>query len=224
VVRIPARLLQSATALSRGHWTDLKEGFATVLRSRALLAVLVAWGLALSGTGAIGVSEVFMAKNTLGAGDFGYGLIYGAIGVGLVIGSFWSSSVVDRIGIARTYGLALVAMALGFGLGAASVDIWMAAGCCVFAGVGNGVAVVCNALLVQRTRDDVRGRALTFVMSATWAGMGVAIVVTGALMSPDDSRWVWGIGAGLLALSAAVGYALAREPSPAAARLEASTN
>src|SRR4029079_2140106 len=31
VFRIPARLLQSATALTRGHWTDLKEGFATVL-------------------------------------------------------------------------------------------------------------------------------------------------------------------------------------------------
>jgi MFS family permease len=220
VFRIPARLLQSATALTRGHWTDLKEGFATVLRTRALLAVLVGWGLALSGTGAIGVSEVFMAKNTLDAGDFGYGLIYGGIGVGLVIGSFFSSTIVDTLGIARTYGLSLVVMAAGFGVGAASVDIWMAAGCCIVAGIGNGIAVVCNALLVQRTRDDVRGRALTFVMSATWLGMGVAIVVTGALMSPEDSRWVWAIGAGLLALAAVVGYVLAREPQTAAARLE----
>ena len=224
VVRIPARLLQSEIALSRGHWTDLKDGFSTVLRSRTLLAVLVGWGLALSGTGAIGVSEVFMAKNTLDAGDFGYGLIYGAIGVGLVIGSFWSSSLVERLGIARTYGLALVVMAAGFGVGAGSIDIWMAAGCCVVAGVGNGLAVVCNALLVQRTRDDVRGRALTFVMSATWAGMAVAIVVTGALMSPEDARWVWAIGAAFLAVAALVGYALAREPARAAARVGAHAN
>jgi MFS family permease len=224
VVRIPAKLLQSETALTRGHWTDLKDGFTTVLHSRSMLSVLVGWGLALSGTGAIGVSEVFMAKNTLDAGDFGYGLIYGAIGVGLVVGSFFSSTIVASLGIARTYGLALLVMAAGFGAGAASVDIWMAAGCCVVAGVGNGVAVVCNALLVQRTRDDVRGRALTFVMSATWAGMGVAIVVTGALMSPGDSRWVWGIGAGLLLLAAAVGYSLASEPVPAAAHLEASAD
>ena len=224
VARIPARLLQSETALSRGHWTDLKDGFTTVLRSRPLLAVLVGWGLALSGTGAIGVSEVFMAKNTLGAGDFGYGLIYGAIGVGLVIGSFWSSSIVDSIGIARTYGLALVVMAAGFGVGAASVDIWMAAVCCAVAGVGNGVAVVCNALLVQRTRDDVRGRALTLVMSATWAGMAVAIVATGALMSPQDARWVWAIGAGFLVLAALVGYSLAREPATARASVGAHAN
>ena len=104
VVRIPARMLQSATALSRGHWTDLKDGFSTVLHSRPLLAVLVGWGLALSGSGAIGVSEVFMATNTLGAGDWGYGLLYGSIGVGLVIGTFWSSSIVGRVGVARTYG------------------------------------------------------------------------------------------------------------------------
>src|SRR5205823_6801400 len=98
VARIPARLLQSETALSRGHWTDLKDGFTTVLRSRPLLAVLVGWGLALSGTGAIGVSEVFMAKNTLGAGDFGYGRTYGAIGGGLVTGASWSSATAEASG------------------------------------------------------------------------------------------------------------------------------
>jgi MFS family permease len=224
VIRIPARLLQSATALSRGHWTDLKDGFITVLRSRPLLAVLVGWGLALCGTGAIGVSEVFMAKDTLHGGDFGYGLIYGGTGVGLVVGSFWSSSLVDRLGIARTYGAALLLMSAGFAAGAASVDVWMAAVCCVIAGIGNGVAVVCNALLVQRTRDDVRGRALTFVMSATWTGMGISIVVAGALMSPTDARWVWAIGAAVLGLAAVVGYALAREPVQAPGRLEATPN
>jgi len=57
-------------------------------------------------------------------------------------------------------------------------------------------------------------------MSATWAGMGIAIVVTGALMSPGDSRWVWGIGAGILGLSAVVGYVLAREPVSAAVTVE----
>src|SRR5581483_11177516 len=126
VLRIPARLLQSETMLSRGHWRDLRDGFSAVLHSRSLLAVLVAWTIALAGSGATSVAEVFMAKNTLHAGDFGYGLLY-----------------------------------------AASVDIWMAAGCCLVGGIGNGAAVVCNALLVQRTRDDLRGRALTFVMSAT---------------------------------------------------------
>jgi MFS family permease len=222
VARIPARLLQSATALSRGHWTDLKEGFVAAFQSRPLLAVLFGWGVASLGSGAITVSEVFLAKNTLDGGDFGYGLLYGSIGAGLVLGSFWSSVLVEQLGIARAYGASLGVMALGFGVGAAAVDIWMAAGCCVVGGVGNGAAVVCNALLVQRgTRDEVRGRALTFVMSATWTMMGSAIVITGALMPPDAARWVWLGGAACFGAGAVLGYALARRPREAAARLRA---
>jgi MFS family permease len=225
VARIPARLLQSTTALTRGHWTDLKDGFAVVLRSRPLLAVLFAWGLAALGSGAITVSEVFLAQNTLHAGDFGYGLLYGAIGAGLVVGSLVSNAVIERIGIARAYGGSLALMALGFGVGAASANIWMAAVCCVIGGIGDGGAVVCNSLLVQRgTEDAMRGRALTFVMSATWTSTGVGIVLAGALMSVNDARWVWLASAITLAAASIVGFALAREPAGRAAPLEVSAN
>lgn len=225
VARIPARLLQSKIALTRGHWTDLKDGFAVVLRSRPLLAVLFAWGLAALGSGAITVSEVFLAQNTLHGGDFGYGLLYGAIGAGLVVGSLVSNAVVERVGIARAYGGSLALMALGFGVGAASANIWMAAACCVVGGVGDGGAVVCNALLVQRgTEDAMRGRALTFVMSATWTSTGVGIVLAGALMSVNDARWVWLASAITLAAASVVGFTLAREPAGRAAPLEASAS
>jgi MFS family permease len=225
VVRIPARLLQSATSLTRGHWSDLKEGYAAVLQHRPLLAVLLAWGIACLGTGAIDVSEVFLAKNTLHAGDLGYGLLYGGIGAGLVIGSFFSSSLVERFGIARAYALSLALMAFGFGVGAASVDIWMAAACCVVGGTGNGAAVVCNALLVQRgAPDEVRGRAFTFVMSATFGLLGVSTVLAGALMPADGARWVWFAGGLTLAVASVVGYALARVPSEAGIPAEATAN
>ena len=104
VARIPARLLQSTVALTRGHWTDLKDGFAVVLHSRPMLAVLAGWGIAGIGNGAVNVSEVFLAQNTLHGGDFGYGLLYGAIGIGLVGGSLWSSTLIKRVGIGRAYG------------------------------------------------------------------------------------------------------------------------
>jgi len=212
VARIPSRLLQSATALTRGHWRDLRDGFTATLRSRPALAVLLAWSLACLGSGAISVSEVFMAKNTLDAGDFGYGLIYGGIGTGLVLGSFFSGAVIDRLGIARAYGSALLLMALGFGVGAASVDIWMAAACCVVGGTGNGLVIVCNALLIQRgVQDDLRGRVLTFVMSVTYGATGISMVLGGALMPADAARWVWLAGGIVIAVSGVVGYALARE-------------
>jgi MFS family permease len=225
VARIPARLLQSTMALTRGHWTDLKDGFAVVFTSRPLLAVLLAWGVATIGSGAITVSEIFLAQNTLHSGDWGYGLLYGAIGAGLVVGSLLSSALVERIGVARAYGASLALMAIGFGVGAASANIWMAAVCCVIGGIGDGGAVVCNALLMQRgTRDEMRGRALTFVMSLTWTTTGIGIVLAGALMGVNDARWVWLASAATLAVAAIVGFALAREPTGRAAPLQAPAN
>jgi dTMP kinase len=201
-------LLQSETALSRGHWRDLADGFVAVVRSRPLLAVLVGWGIASLGLGAANVSEVFMAKNTLGAGDFGYGLLFGGIGTGLVIGSWWSSQAIERIGITRAYGLSLLVMGLGIGAGAASPDIWIAAVCCVVLGIGDGVAIVCNALLVQRgAADYVRGRALTLVMAATWALNGAGTVVAGALVAHTGARWLWAGSAVTFVLGAAAAVA-----------------
>jgi MFS family permease len=225
VARIPVHLLQSSTALSRGHWTDLREGFSAALRARPVLAVLLGWGIASLGAGGITVSEVFLAKNTLHGGDFGYGLLYSGIGTGLVIGGFASSRVVERLGVARAYLANLLCMAAGFGLAAASVDIWMGAAFCVIGGIGNGGAVVCNALLVQRgMRDDLRGRALTFVMSATYGVMGLSIILAGALMRPDSARWVWLAGAICIATAGGVGYVVAREPEPRTAPAQASVH
>ena len=47
LLRLPADKLQGALAVSRGHLRDLKDGFARVLRTRALLTVLVVWTIVL---------------------------------------------------------------------------------------------------------------------------------------------------------------------------------
>jgi len=212
VVRIPARELQSETALTRGHWRDLGDGFLAVLRSWSMLAVLVAWGIASLAVGGTNVSEIFLAKNTFDAGDFGYGLLYSGIGAGLVLGSFGSPPALRRLGVARAYALSLLVMGAGQAGAAASPNVWVAALCCLVLGVGNGFAVACNALLVQRgTFDVMRGRALTFVMSVTYVLVGIGNGV--------GPRWIWAGGAATMAVAAVAAYGIARnltEPAPAA--------
>ena len=213
ISRIPSQMLQSEVALTRGHWRDLGDGFLAVVRSRPLLAVLSAWGIACIGIGAANVSEIFLAKNTLHAGDFGYGLLYGSIGGGLVLGSFLGSMLLERVGPAVTWAGALVVMALGFGGAAASPDIWVAAACSAVGGAGDGAAIVCNAVLIQRGAvDEMRGRSLTFVMSATFLATALANAVAGALLHSVSPRWIWGGAAVTYLVAAAVGYVLAREP------------
>ena len=212
VVRIPPRLLQSERALSRGHWTDLRDGFSAALRSPSMRAVLVAWGIASLATGAANVAEIFLAKHTFAAGDLGYGLLYSAMGAGLVVGSLISAGVLLRSGVARTYGGSLALMAMGY-LGAAlSPNVWVAAGCILVAGVGNGAAIACNALLVQRgTFDLLRGRALTFVMSITYVLVGVGNGLGGLFLNRTSPRWIWAVCGALLLVAALAGRLLARK-------------
>jgi dTMP kinase len=216
VVRIPPRLLQSERALSRGHWRDLRDGFGVALRSPSMRAVLVGWGIASLAVGGSNVATIFIAKNTLSAGDVGYGLLYGATGGGLVLGSFASAFLLARYGVARVYGGGLMLMALGSLWVAASPNVWVAAASCVLLGVGNGVAVACNALLVQRgTFDLLRGRALTFVMSVTYLLVGIGMTLGGAFLrapvAPTTPRWIWVGASGLLLVAAAAGSLLARD-------------
>jgi MFS family permease len=212
VVRIPSRLLQSERALSRGHWRDLRDGFSATLRSPSMRAVLVAWGIASLATGAANAVEIFLAKHTFSSGNIGYGLLYGAMGAGLVVGSFASAAVLSRSGVARTYGASLTLMAMGYVGAAASPNVWIAAICVLVSGVGNGAAIACNALLVQRgTFDLVRGRALTFVMSITYVLVGAGNGIGGLLLDPAGPRWIWGACGATLVVAALGGRLMARK-------------
>ena len=75
LLRIPARLLQSEQAITRGHWRDLADGLGAFRRSAAILTVIVAFGFAMLATGLINVSEIFLAERALHSGAFGYGLL-----------------------------------------------------------------------------------------------------------------------------------------------------
>ncbi|HEU5244761.1 MAG TPA: MFS transporter [Gaiellaceae bacterium] len=211
LARIPPRMLQSERALSRGHWRDLRDGFSVTLGSPSMRTVLVAWSIASLATGAANAVEIFLAQHTFSAGDVLYALLYSAMGVGLVLGTFYSATLLGRSGLARTYGASLTLMAMGYVGAAASPNIWVASGCVLVAGFGNGAAIACNALLVQRgTFDLMRGRALTFVMSITFVLVGIGNLAGGVLLAPTGPRWIWG-ACGLMLLGAALaGYLLAR--------------
>ena len=212
VVRIPPRLLQSERALSRGHWNDLRDGFSVTLRSPSMRAVLVAWGIASVAMGAANAVEIFLAKHTFSSGDVGFGLLYSAMGVGLVLGSVVSASLLGRSGVARTYGGSLALMAAGYLVAAVSPNVWVASACVLVTGIGNGVAIACNALLVQRgTFDLLRGRALTFVISITYALLGVGNAIGGLLLAPTGPRWIWGVSGVMLVGAAVAGTLLARK-------------
>jgi MFS family permease len=217
VARIPAQLLQSERSIGHGHWADLREGFDAVRNSRPLFAVLVVWTTAMIAIGATNLAEIFLAKKTLSGGDFGFGLLWSASGVGLVVGALVASRVVQRFGVRVAYSRALLLWALGMAATAASPDIWVAALAMAVATVGNGVGVVVNITLVQRgAADHIRGRALAVIISVTSAMMLVVFLVAGPATDALGARAVYAIAAGSLVLASALAVRLLANEEAAA--------
>ena len=211
VLRISGNLLQQGRVESRGHWRDVAEGIEVVRRSRTLMAVLVSWNLAMLAIAFVNVSEVVLAKVAFNAGDFGFGLMWAASGVGAVAGALFAPSWLERRAMTTVYGVAIGLMSFGYVAAAVSPNVWVAVWCIVVCGVGNAAAIVCNSLLVQRgAADHIRGRAFTLIMGSNFAVLGVGMAVAGPLVDAVGPRWVWGIAGGLASVAAVTGYAMLR--------------
>lgn len=204
VARIPGAAFRSDEPITKGHWQDLREGLGLVFTSRHLLTVLVVWGTAGVATAFVNVAEVVLAKDDLGAGNIGLGFLVSATGVGLLIGSFFAASALGKLGMTRVYAGAIAIMGVGFGLASLAPTIAIVAVLAGLATIGNGAAIVCNQLLVQRGAPDaMRGRALAVLMSSYYAVLGLSMAGGGLLVDAAGARVAWGI-AGCIYLGAAV--------------------
>jgi len=211
IVRIRERMLQAEKALSEGHWRDIASGFRLAAGSRALLTVLIGWSLTTLAVGQSDVAEAELALEALDGGEFGLGFLLAASGFGLIVGSLGADWLLGKFGTAAAYGASIGAMALGLGAAAISPNVWVASAFVIATGVGNGIAVVANSLLVQRgTPDAMRGRAFTLAMSVTYSALFVGMFAGGFVSDALGARWTWGIAAMLTGVAAIAAYVMAR--------------
>ena len=220
VAFIPARLLQSDRPIGRGQWSDLAEGFSVVRHSRALLCVLVVWSTVMLAGGIVNVAEVFLARQAFHSGDFGFGLLWAASGVGLVAGGLTAPPLIER-DIGAAYVRFIGVFCVGLACAAAAPNVWVGAAAMTLAGFGNGGAVVANVTIVQRGAPDrVRGRAFTLLMSANYAVLGLAFLAAGPFTNAYGPRWAFAaatgaaVGAALVALRFTRGIELDLSPAP----------
>jgi MFS family permease len=210
VAAIPGRLLQGDRPLARGHRRDLAEGFAVVRASRALMCVLAVWSIVMVANGFVNVAEVFLARDSYGAGDLGFGLLWAGSGVGLAIGGLVASRLLGE-GLGIAYVRLLCVFALGVAGAAAAPNVWIGTLAMVLCGFGNGGAVVANITIVQRSAPDrVRGRAFAVLMSATNLVLGVAFVAAGPLTNAVGPRWVYAAAAAAIFVGSMIGLQFVR--------------
>jgi MFS family permease len=204
VARIREGQLRSEESLTQGHWRDVADGIRLVLTAAPLRTVLVVWNIVVIGSAALNVAEVIFAKDVLSSGDLGFGALVAASGLGLAIGSYLAAPSLAKVGLRRHYAGSIGLMAFGLGGAALSPSIWIALPFIVGSSAGNGAAIICNQLLVQRGAPDrFRGRALATIMSSNFAVLGLAMGTAGILTDSIGARWVL-LGAAAANLLAAV--------------------
>ncbi|CAN5639337.1 hypothetical protein BH20ACT14_BH20ACT14_06180 [soil metagenome] len=203
VARIADSQLRSQESLMSGHWRDVADGVRLVLTALPLRTVLIVWSIVSLGSAAINVAEVFFVRDTLGASEIGFGVIIGATGLGLVIGSFLAAPALDKVGLRRHYAGSIALMAFGWGGAALSPAIWVAVPFVIGGAAGNGAAIICNQILVQRGAPDrFRGRALSTIMSTNYLIIGIAMVTAGLLTDWLGARSVMISAAAICAVGA----------------------
>jgi MFS family permease len=202
-----------------------RDGLVFLARDGTLRLVLGVGFVSLLFMTAVAPAEVFFAKDVLGAGDLGYGLMLGAWTMGMTIGGL---VLARRIGGAATALVAIVAQSVG--LLVPTLWLVLAWGCIWFlvGGVAHGLKnVLLRTLIHERVPAELHGRAFAaynglrnFAEIFSVMGGGVLVVELGA-------RWTMFVAGLLPAIAGAVGlgiYARSRTPAettPAAAAAEA---
>jgi MFS family permease len=187
-------------------------------KGNRLVRMLLAWqALALVFFTLVIPIEVVYAKETLGVGDAGFGLLIATWSGGIVIGSLLYLAIRNRSGSLLVLGATGV-VGIGY-IGMASVDELLAA--CVFSvigGAGNGVQwVSVMTLLQEATPADLQARVVGLLESIGAAAPGLGYLLGGVLTAAFSPPVAYAVaGAGVLALVLVAGAALLRE-APAAA-------
>jgi MFS family permease len=193
-----SRALPAAHEDGGGSWIDrMRRGLSYVRERAALRRLMVAEGLAFLFFALVLPIEVAFAKETLDAGDFGYGLLLAAWGVGMVLGSLVFSS------FRRSpLPVLLVGGTLGIGVAylgtAVAPSLAVACLASVVGGLGNGVQWVAVITAAQElTEQAYQARVIGLLESLASGFSGVGFLLGGviaALLSPRASYAVAGAG------------------------------
>ena len=143
--------------------------------------------------------EIVYAKETLDAGNFGYGALLSAWGVGMVAGSLLFVAVARRVSLrAQLLGsTGLIGGAYLVMAAAPSLEVACAAAC--VGGIGNGVQWVALMSAVQElTASQFQSRVVGLLESIGKVMPGVGFILGGvvaAVLDPRASFVVAGVGA-----------------------------
>jgi MFS family permease len=202
-----AWILLTAGALPRaepepGRMRDRVRAGAAYLREKVLLRrLLTAEGAAFVFFAAVIPVEVVYVKDSLGAGDTGYGLMLASWGGGMVAGSLLFAAL--RGGsLAGLLFFSTLAVGAGYLGLAAAPTLALACAASIVGGAGNGVQWVATISAVQElTVEKMQARVMSVLESIGAAMPGIGFALGGAVASIASPRATFLLaGCGVIAI------------------------
>ncbi len=174
----------------------LRAGLAYIRRTARLRRLLLAEGLAFVFFAAVLPVEVIYAKETLGAGDAGYGFLLASWGIGMVLGSLIFAA---SRRAPLPYLLFFSTLTVGAGYLGMALAPTLAVACVAAAvgGTGNGVQWVAMISAVQElSTANMQARVTSVLESAGAAMPGVGFLLGGAIAAALSPRATFFVAAG----------------------------
>ena len=211
-ILLTARLLPQPEPEREARILDrVRAGLGYIRGQRTLRGLLAAQAVALVFFSAVIPIEVVYAKETLGVGDTGYGVMLGCWGAGMVLGSVVFAGL-RRAPLPVLLFFSTVAIGSGY-LGIAAAPTLVAAcAASVLGGAGNGVQWVALVSAVQElTAPNMQARVLGTLESTARATPGIGYLLGGLIASAWSPRATFLVaGAGVMAIVAAATVLLGR--------------
>ncbi len=181
----------------------VRAGIAYIREKAMLRSLLIAQGAAFIFFAAVIPVEVVYAKETLGAGDSGYGLMLASWGGGMVVGSLVFAAV-RRTSLAVLLFFSTLAVGAGY-LGLATAPtLALACVASVLGGTGNGIQWVSTISAVQEmTVAGMQARVMSVLESIGAAMPGIGFILGGVVATAASPRTAFLIaGVGVFAIVA----------------------
>lgn len=195
---------------TRSLLREARSGVSAVRQMRGIRAVVVGSSAVVLFAGLFNVGELLLAQNELGAGEAGFALLVAIFGLGVLGGSLAGSGSSDQVLIKRRYLAGIAVTAGGFLAAAAAPGLLVAGLGFATAGIGNGLVLVHERLLLQTSvADELLGRVFGLRDTLDAWAWTFAFAGAGLLLTTFDTRFVLAVaGLGVAAVAVASTWAL----------------
>jgi MFS family permease len=204
--------------------SEVRDGLALLARAPGVRTAIVSTSAVLLFGGMVNVAELLLARK-LGAGAAGYSLFVAVSGLGIAAGSLVGASGGELPVLVRRFLAGIVLVAAGL-LGTAAAPTFISALLCLAVlGLGNGLVIVYERLIIQASvPHNLLGRAFGAQAALDGSAFAASYLVAGvilALVSPRILFVIGGAGALIVWVLTRIVFARTRIPEVAAATTEA---